>query len=135
MIALLFLLAAYANEWEELIMSKGLTTHVVKKGETLPGIARKYLGNESYWKKLLEINRQNIKNPIHLKVGLRIAFLGTAPKEHIITADDASDKPPKRPLEWKELPKQSWERFNSIQNVSIDLLGFGSSNKTNKVRT
>lgn len=38
-------------------------THTVKKGDTLWGIAKKYLGNGSKWPQIYNLNRDKIKNP------------------------------------------------------------------------
>lgn len=37
-------------------------THVVKKGETLTKVARKYTGNNAKWRELYEANKKNLKS-------------------------------------------------------------------------
>jgi len=46
--------------------------HVVQKGETLSGIAARYLGSSSKFRKIYEANRDRLKSPDDLKVGMTI---------------------------------------------------------------
>ena len=46
-------------------------THVVKKGETLFDIARKYYGSTRNWQKIQEANRTKVPDPRKLKIGIR----------------------------------------------------------------
>jgi hypothetical protein len=48
----------------------GYRTYVVKKGDTLPRIAAKQLGDANRWREIARIN--NIRDPYHLKVGTRL---------------------------------------------------------------
>jgi nucleoid-associated protein YgaU len=46
--------------------------HTVSKGETLSGISQKYYGTSSKWQKILEANRNVIKNPANLIPGTKL---------------------------------------------------------------
>jgi nucleoid-associated protein YgaU len=46
--------------------------HTVSKDETLSGISQKYYGNSSKWQKILEVNRDVIKNPANLIPGTKL---------------------------------------------------------------
>lgn len=43
--------------------SKQRRVHVVRRGETLSGIARRYLGNGAHYRKIQRANRKKIRNP------------------------------------------------------------------------
>jgi len=47
-------------------------THVVARGDTLMRIARKYYGDESNWKVILEANRDKISDPNSIPVGVEL---------------------------------------------------------------
>jgi nucleoid-associated protein YgaU len=51
---------------------KGGKTHVVAKGETLQKISEKYYGTTKKWKKILDANKDVIKDPAKLKPGTKI---------------------------------------------------------------
>jgi len=46
--------------------------YIIKKGDTLSGIAQKQLGEAHRWKYIYEFNKDRIKNPNKLKVGQKI---------------------------------------------------------------
>lgn len=46
------------------------TTYVVKSGDSLAGIAQRFLGSKGKWKKLHDMNRDVIDNPDDLRVGM-----------------------------------------------------------------
>ncbi|HMS15403.1 MAG TPA: LysM peptidoglycan-binding domain-containing protein [Planctomycetota bacterium] len=46
--------------------------HVVKSGETLSSLAKRYLGKESAWPSIRDANRDTLKDPAHLKLGSRL---------------------------------------------------------------
>jgi len=52
-------------------------THTVQKGDTLYGLARRYYGDGKLWTKILEANRDKIKNETSVPVG---AVLTIPPK-------------------------------------------------------
>jgi nucleoid-associated protein YgaU len=54
---------------------QGGRTYVVKKGDTLMSIARKfYNGDASRWKQIREANRAAVSDPNHLHVGTRLVI-------------------------------------------------------------
>ncbi len=46
--------------------------HIVRKGETLSEISRKYYDSANKWQKILEANRQSIKDVNKLKPGIKL---------------------------------------------------------------
>lgn len=50
----------------------GARTYVVKKGDTLSGIAKKMYGSENQYRKILNANRKTIKDPNKLRVGQKL---------------------------------------------------------------
>ncbi len=50
------------------------TIHYVQKGETLSEIARHYYGSANEWRKIIEANRNVLKDPDKLKAGMRLAI-------------------------------------------------------------
>jgi len=46
------------------------STYTVKKDDTLSSIARNFLGDAKAWRKIYEANRNQIKNPDRLQVGM-----------------------------------------------------------------
>ena len=49
-----------------------IQTHVIRSGETLKTIARKYLGDEERWEEIMAMNRKSIKNPNRIYRGQKI---------------------------------------------------------------
>jgi nucleoid-associated protein YgaU len=50
----------------------GGQTHVVQKGDTLFGLARKFYGDEARWKDIWEANRARLSDPDKLSVGMKL---------------------------------------------------------------
>ena len=50
------------------------TIHYVQKGETLTEISRHYYGSAKEWEKIMEANRNVLKDPDKLKTGMRLAI-------------------------------------------------------------
>lgn len=48
--------------------------HVVQRGDTLIGLARKYYGNQSRWREIYDANRDKISSPNKLKVGTQLVI-------------------------------------------------------------
>jgi nucleoid-associated protein YgaU len=46
--------------------------HVVRKGETLWGISKKYYGSANHWQNILQANRSSIKDPKKLQSGTEL---------------------------------------------------------------
>ncbi len=47
-------------------------TYVVKKGDTLQTIAKKYYGDSGKWRRIYDANRQRIKDPNKVPVGMKL---------------------------------------------------------------
>lgn len=52
--------------------SSGGKTYVVKKGDTLSSIARKYYGSDKRWKDIYNANKTRISDPNKLKIGTKL---------------------------------------------------------------
>ncbi len=50
------------------------TIHYVQQGETLTEISRHYYGSANEWGKIMEANRNVLKDPDKLKAGMRLAI-------------------------------------------------------------
>jgi nucleoid-associated protein YgaU len=48
--------------------------YTVVSGDTLSGISKKFYGTTSQWQKILEANRQTLKNPAGLKPGMELVI-------------------------------------------------------------
>jgi len=46
--------------------------HTIREGETLSGISREYYGSENKWQKILNANRNVIKDAIKLRPGTKL---------------------------------------------------------------
>ena len=51
-----------------------MATYKVKKGDTLWGISKKYYGDGTKWRKILEANTDKVKNPKTMKVGIELTI-------------------------------------------------------------
>lgn len=49
-------------------------THVVREGENLGSIARRYLGSANRWKEILDANKDKLSRPERLKVGMELVI-------------------------------------------------------------
>jgi tetratricopeptide (TPR) repeat protein len=47
-------------------------TYIVKRGDTLDSISRKFYKSSAHWKEILDANRKSIDDPDNLKVGQRL---------------------------------------------------------------
>lgn len=54
--------------------SNNLGTYVVKKGDTLSSIAKKYYNNANLWKKIADANKNLIKNPNLIQQGWKLVI-------------------------------------------------------------
>jgi len=50
------------------------TVHVVAKGDTLFGLARRYYGNPAKWKDIAKANQDDLRDPNLLRVGQRLVI-------------------------------------------------------------
>jgi nucleoid-associated protein YgaU len=48
------------------------TIHEVVKGDTLSGLAKRYLGNGNLYMKIFEANRDQLKDPNLIKIGQKL---------------------------------------------------------------
>ena len=53
-------------------VKKSARSHVVRKGETLQQIALDYYGSRSKWRRIYEANRQSIKDPNLIAIGMKL---------------------------------------------------------------
>jgi len=82
------------------------TIHRVQDGDTLPGLAQRYLGDASLWSILYQLNRDRIPSPDLLPLGTPLLIqplqAATGQSGEIpllrIKPEDASDLPPLEPL-------------------------------------
>jgi nucleoid-associated protein YgaU len=49
-------------------------TYVVKKGDTLAGISKRFYGKESRWRSIYNANRNRIKDPNKLQIGTKLTI-------------------------------------------------------------
>ena len=61
----------------------------VQKGDTLSGIAMKFLGNSNYWKTIWKLNQDTITNPDKIQVGQKINYFEL---RKVAREDDKSDE-------------------------------------------
>jgi len=63
------------KEWFSLVRIKGSTPYVVQLGDTLSKISKKELGDEDYWPKLWEVNKEQISNPHLIEPSQALFFI------------------------------------------------------------
>jgi nucleoid-associated protein YgaU len=62
------------SEQEEVKFAEGPTYHTVRNGETLSAISFLYYGSETKWQKILDANRNVIKDVKNLKPGTELVI-------------------------------------------------------------
>ncbi len=59
---------------DEPLVPSGARTHVVRKGETLYELARRYYANQSRWRDIWQANRSQLPDPNKLRVGMELVI-------------------------------------------------------------
>jgi nucleoid-associated protein YgaU len=62
------------SKQEEVKVVEGPTYHTVRNGETLSAISFLYYGSETQWQKILDANRNIIKDVKNLKPGMKLVL-------------------------------------------------------------
>ena len=60
------------SEREELTTAKSPRYHIISNGDTLSGISYQYYGTENKWQKILDANRDVIRDVKNLRLGTRL---------------------------------------------------------------
>ena len=133
---ILLLLTTFALAQGSLPFPKGGTTiYVVKPGDTLSGVSKKFYGNAFYWPRLWELNPY-IDNPHLIFPGdtLKLTDLRVVkfnPQERVQTLKDIIPPPPVYYYSWAQsagfVARGNWEHLGSIisSEPSKILLGEG----------
>lgn len=99
--------------------------HIVKKGDTLWDLCKKYYGNPWLWPKLWEMNAF-ITNPHLLKPGDKISLLENVPLVQPAAKEEETKKSPVPPSQTQEL--NWWERGLDVSGLTnVRAIGFFSS--------
>ncbi len=63
-----------ATSSDEPLAPAGGKTYVVRKGDTLYGLARKFYNDQSRWRDIYNANRDRLSSPNQLRVGMRLVI-------------------------------------------------------------
>ena len=109
----------------------GDRTYVVRRGDTLSSISKRLFGDSRSWPTLWKLNGDKIPNPNLIRPSSILTFSpGTTTRLPSLEVTDsirtsaAAPKKKKRSQEWRDLPRQSWERIDVVRPVEVDELGF-----------
>lgn len=64
---------------DEVLAPTGEQTYVVRKGDTLYSLARRFYGKDSAWRTIYNANRDRLSNPNRLNVGAKLVIPYAAP--------------------------------------------------------
>ncbi|NLS95603.1 MAG: LysM peptidoglycan-binding domain-containing protein [Planctomycetaceae bacterium] len=66
-----YLAAAFRGLGSQLVMER---VHAVRDGDTLEGLAQRYLGDRSRWREIYQVNRDRIQQPELLPLGTKLVI-------------------------------------------------------------
>lgn len=116
------------------VQDAATTTHVVRAGETLWGIAARYFGDGHQWPTLARRNRLAITGPAPLQVGTKL----TVPVSPVIRQAKAANAAPSASAGKGRLPAKAAAVASARQGTRIglvDLEAQEASRKTSEVET
>lgn len=64
----------YTQPKPKSIVNEKNRTYIVKQGDTLSLIARKYYGDGNYWNRILDANQSKLSNPDGIKIGMELVI-------------------------------------------------------------
>jgi LysM repeat protein len=136
------------DEWKEIAGDRETEQYTVVEGDTLYDLSQRLFGDNKYWPKIWALNNGAITNPHYILPGESVAFApgtGTSlPSLGVQTADnsDHQQNPDDeetdsvldtgqgmrlrrgKSQEWRNLPKQAWEKLSIRLPAEVDPLGF-----------
>lgn len=130
------------DEWKSIAGERVTEKYTVTKGDTLYDLSKRLFGDPKYWPKIWALNNGVITNPHVIRPGNLIAFMpgtgsslpGVQVNNGEITANDAGSTSANGVMgngssdEWRNLPRQPWEKSASQVPVNVDRLGFVREN-------
>lgn len=93
-------------------------THTVRPGDTLSELAQRYLGDAKAYPELFKLNRDQMRNPNDLNVGMSLRV--PAPQQPTL---DSSIRPEPRPQNLNQLPRVTVKRGDSLSSIALEQLG------------
>ena len=135
------------EDWKNIAGPKASEKYSISKGDTLSDVSKRLFGDPKYWPKIWALNNDSITNPHKILPGNTISFLpgtGTSLPSVSVAANSSSQNsdsktatdapkgtiPSKgRSMEWKNLPRQSWELYKVELPPEADPLGFDKRSK------
>lgn len=141
------------EEWKAIVGLKASETYTIVRGDTLSKLSHRLFGDLQYWPKIWALNNPQIKNPHKIYPGMILVFspgtgnsLPAVALNEIASSEDKlnrdtptlSDTPSTSALvskksmksnEWRLLPKQAWEVFETGAKATSDIEGFGKNTR------
>lgn len=134
------------DQWKEIAGDRETEQYTVVEGDTLYDLSKRLFGDNKYWPKIWALNNGAITNPHYILPGESVAFApgtGTSlPSLGVRTADNSDQQNPDdveidsvldtgqrripggKSQEWRNLPKQAWEKLSIRLPSEVDPLGF-----------